>query len=119
MGTGPSASPTLPTNRNTPRSNRLASSSPARISMRIAVGNVYQTLTRWLSRIWYHRVGVELRLVDDDDGRTMGQRGKDAVERTVDRHAAGEQSAKVALRFVDRSLEAMFRPRPSSGPRRS
>ena len=49
---GFSGSPTLATKRSAERSNRRGSSGPARISMRTAVGAVYQTLTRssWSTR---------------------------------------------------------------------
>ncbi len=42
---GFSGSPTLATNRTDDKSYSPATSGPARISMRIAVGAVYQTLT--------------------------------------------------------------------------
>ena len=50
-----SGSPTLAMNRS--RGNRYcaASSGPALISMRIAVGAVYQTVTPWSCRIRYQR----------------------------------------------------------------
>ena len=52
---GFSGSPTLATKRSADRSYSPGSSSPARMSMRIAVGAVYQTVTRCSSRIPYQR----------------------------------------------------------------
>ena len=52
---GFSGSPTLATKRKLDRSYSRASSGPAFISMRRAVGAVYQTVTRWSWRIWYQR----------------------------------------------------------------
>ena len=42
-------------NRSEPRSYSRATSAPARISIRSAVGAVYQTVTRWSWRIPYQR----------------------------------------------------------------
>ena len=52
---GFSGSPTLAQNRSAERSWPAARSGPARISIRIAVGAVYQTLTRSRSRMRYQR----------------------------------------------------------------
>ncbi len=52
---GLSGSPTLATWRRADRSCPRACSAPARISMRSAVGAVYQTVTRCSSRIVYQR----------------------------------------------------------------
>ena len=52
---GLSGSPTLARNRNDPRSYFRATSAPTFISMRIAVGAVYQTVTFCRSRIEYQR----------------------------------------------------------------
>ena len=52
---GLSASPTLATCRRADRSNSPARSARARISIRSAVGAVYQTVTRWSCSTRYHR----------------------------------------------------------------
>ena len=50
-----SGSPTLAATRSRDRSYSWATSAPSRISRRIAVGAVYQTVTRWSWRMRYHR----------------------------------------------------------------
>ncbi len=52
---GLSGSPTLATKRRSGNACCFASSAPAFISMRMAVGAVYQTLTRSSSRMRYQR----------------------------------------------------------------
>ncbi len=52
---GLSGSPTLPTKRSELRSCAVATSAPARMSMRTAVGAVYQTSTRSSSITEYQR----------------------------------------------------------------
>ena len=52
---GLSGSPTLAISRSLDRSNRLAISVPTFISMRIAVGAVYQTVTFCCCRMRYQR----------------------------------------------------------------
>ena len=52
---GLSGSPTLAIKRSFDRSNRWATSAPAFISMRIAVGAVYQTVTFCSCRMRYQR----------------------------------------------------------------
>ena len=52
---GLSGSPTLATKRRRDRSCSAASSDPARISIRMAVGAVYQTVTCSSSRVRYQR----------------------------------------------------------------
>jgi hypothetical protein len=48
-------SPTLARKRKAPKSRPAAASGPARISIRMAVGAVYQTCTRSASRMPYQR----------------------------------------------------------------
>jgi hypothetical protein len=52
---GLSGSPTLAMKRSAERSYRAPASAPTFISIRTAVGAVYQTLTRWSWRIPYQR----------------------------------------------------------------
>ena len=51
---GLSGSPTEQVWRSVERSYRLGTSSPAFISMRMAVGAVYQTVTPYFWITWYH-----------------------------------------------------------------
>ena len=60
--------------------SRAASSAPARISMRSAVGAVYQTVTRCSCEDAVPALGVELGLVDDAR-HAVGERGDDPVGR--------------------------------------
>ena len=62
---GLSGSPTLAMNRSALRSNERGRSAPARISIRTAVGAVYQTLTRWSCSVPYQRSASNSPLVDD------------------------------------------------------
>ena len=55
---GLSGSPTEEMNRNDDRSWFLTGSSPARISMRMAVGAVYQTVTLYLSIVSYQLLAL-------------------------------------------------------------
>ena len=67
-------------------------SAPARISMRNAVGAVYQTLTRCVLEDAVPPLGVELGLVDDA-GHAVGERSDDPVGRAG--HPAGVGGAPV------------------------
>ena len=69
--------------------------------MRIAVGAVYQTVTRCVLQDAVPGLGVELRLVDDA-GHAVGQRRDDAVARAGDPAGIGGAPEDVVIVQVER-----------------
>ena len=69
--------------------------------MRIAVGAVYQTLTRSRCRMPYQRLGIELRL-GDDAGHAVGQWRDDAVAGAGDPAGIGRAPEDVVIVQIER-----------------